>query len=109
MSHQFWPLETIREHFGYDAAHVISPEARAMDHRILELWERGDHASVIELYPEYARTCHPEGRFAHYLMLLGAIGGSTCRARGVRLSEYENAVGTGQVHVQFHLPHGVNA
>ena len=72
-----------------------------MDLRILELWERGDHAAVLDLYPEYQRAFHPEGRFAHYLMALGALGGRACRVPGERLSEYENAVGTGQVHVLF--------
>jgi 3,4-dihydroxyphenylacetate 2,3-dioxygenase len=103
MSHEFWPLGVIREHFGYDPAHVISPEARAMDERILALWERGDHAAVVELYPEYQRRFHPEGRFGHYLMALGAMGGRACRVPGTRLSAYENAVGTGQVHVLFRL------
>lgn len=74
-----------------------------MDHRILGLWAAGDHAAVVDLYPEYVSRYHPEGRFAHYLTLLGALGGPTCRAPGRRLSEYENAVGTGQVHVQFLL------
>lgn len=101
MSHEFWPLAAIREHFAYDPAHVISAEARAMDQRILALWEQGDHAAVVELYPEYLARFHPEGRFAHYLMALGALGGAACRVRGVRLSDYENAVGTGQVHVLF--------
>jgi 3,4-dihydroxyphenylacetate 2,3-dioxygenase len=56
---------------------------------------------VLELYPEYLKRFHPEGRFAHYLMAVGAIGGAACRTRGEQLSEYENAVGTGQVHVFF--------
>jgi 3,4-dihydroxyphenylacetate 2,3-dioxygenase len=103
MSHEFWPLEVIRDHFVFDAAHVISPEARAMDAKILQLWRDGDHAAVLELYPEYRSKCHPEGRFAHYLMLLGALGGAACKARSVQLSDYENAVGTGQVHVLFQL------
>jgi 3,4-dihydroxyphenylacetate 2,3-dioxygenase len=103
MSHTFWPLDVIREHFSYDAGHVISPEAQAMDRRILSLWERGDHAAVLALYPEYQKQHHPEGRFAHYLMLLGAIGGPGCGAPGTPLSEYENAVGTGQIHVSFAL------
>ena len=101
MSHEFWPLEAIRNHFGYDPAHLISPEARRMDAHILDLWEGGDHAAVLELYPEYERTYHPEGRFAHYLIGLGAMGGASCRVPGARLSAYENAVGTGQVHVLF--------
>jgi 3,4-dihydroxyphenylacetate 2,3-dioxygenase len=101
MSHTFWPLGLIRDHFGYDPAHVITAEARAADARILALWERGDHAAVVDLYPEYLRKHHPEGRFAHYLMAVGAIGGAACRVRGVPVSAYENAVGTGQVHVLF--------
>lgn len=101
MSHEFWPLDVIRRHFGYDPAHVISPDARRMDMHILNSWERGDHAAVLDLYPQYQRKYHPEGRFAHYLMGLGALGGASCRARGHRMSEYENAVGTGQVHVLF--------
>jgi 3,4-dihydroxyphenylacetate 2,3-dioxygenase len=101
MSHEFWPLDVIREHFAYDPRHVISSAARDMDMRILRLWEQGDHAGVVELYPQYLGECHPEGRFAHYLMALGALGGRSCKARGVQLSSYENAVGTGQVHVLF--------
>jgi len=103
MSHRFWPLSAIRNHFGFDPEHVISEKARAADERILELWEKGDHTSVLALYPDYEANHHPEGRFAHYLMALGAIGGRECRARGERLSEYENAVGTGQVHVLFRI------
>jgi 3,4-dihydroxyphenylacetate 2,3-dioxygenase len=106
MSHEFWPLDVIRDHFAYDPSHVISAPARAADEQILDLWERGDHAAVLDLYPDYASRYHPEGRFAHYLMLLGAIGGRECRARGMLLSKYENAVGTGQVHVLFQLRSG---
>jgi len=105
MSHEFWPLEVIRDHFGYDPEHVISQEARAIDERILALFERGDHRAVIDLYPEYERF-HPEGRFAHYLIAAGAIGGRACTRKGVRLSNYENAVGTGQVHVLFRCDGG---
>jgi 3,4-dihydroxyphenylacetate 2,3-dioxygenase len=101
MSHEFWPLETIREHFAYDRSHVISKEAQEIDARILELWKAGDHASVIEMYPDYQKRFHPEGRFAHYLIAAGAMGGAAWKGRGEQLSEYENAVGTGQVHVLF--------
>jgi aromatic ring-opening dioxygenase catalytic subunit (LigB family) len=101
MSHEFWPFEVIHEHFGYDPRHVISMEARQMDAQILQCWKVGDHARVVELYPDYRSRFHPEGRFAHYLIALGALGGPSCLARGIQLSEYENAVGTGQVHVLF--------
>ena len=42
--------------------------------------------------------------FGHYLMMVGAIGGHACTAPGVAYSEYENAIGTGQVHMWFARP-----
>lgn len=103
MSHTFWPLDALREHAAYGAEHVRTAEARAMDERIIDLWKQGDHAAVAALYPEYRRF-KPEGRFGHYLMMLGALGGPTSKAQGRQLSDYENAVGTGQVHMWFDLP-----
>lgn len=102
MSHRFWPLDTILQHGGWDPKDIHSPEAVAIDREILALWSAGDHAAVIDLYPEYRRFA-PEGFFAHYLMLAGALGGRACAAKGVALSDYENAVGTAQAHVWFEL------
>jgi len=53
-------------------------------------------------YPDYRRY-DPEGFFGHYLMMLGALGGAPCTARGEQWSDYENAAGTGQVHGWFDL------
>ena len=69
-----------------------------MDGRLTEPFL--DPHKPCDFYPEYRRHA-PEGRFAHYLMLLGAIGGRSCRARGERCSAYESSLGTGQVHVVF--------
>lgn len=102
MSHTFWPVDEQRGRAAFDPRHVISDAAREWDARILALWESGDHRAVVDLYAEY-REVRPEGRFGHYLTLLGAIGGPDCRAPGRRLSDYENALGTGQVHVVFDL------
>ena len=102
MSHTFWPMDTILEHSAYDPSHVISPEARAADEAVLAKWAAGDHASVIDGYADYRRF-RPEGYFGHYLTMVGALGGRACQARGTKMSEYENAVGTGQVHVWFDL------
>ena len=46
----------------------------------------------------------PEAMFGHYLMMVAAIGGHACSAPGVAYSEYENSIGTGQVHVWFSQP-----
>ncbi len=102
MSHRFWPMDTILQHGGWDPKDVHTPEAVAIDRKILGLWSAGDHAAVIDLYPEYRRFS-PEGFFGHYLMLAGALGGRACHAKGVQLSDYENAVGTAQAHVWFEL------
>ena len=53
-------------------------------------------------YPDYRRY-DPEGFFGHYLMMLGALGGAPCTARGEQWSDYENAAGIAQVHVWFDL------
>ena len=67
--------------------------------------EAGDHAQVIDTMPEFLRY-KPEAMFGHYLMMVGALGGRACTARGVRCSDYENSIGTGQVHVWFERPPG---
>ena len=103
MSHTFHPLREIRAHESSDPSHIFSPEARAFDENILRWWAEGDHASVIAAYPEYRRY-KPEGRFGHYLTMLGALGGANCTAIGVPFSDYENSVGTAQIHVNFERP-----
>ncbi|MAE95915.1 MAG: catechol 1,2-dioxygenase [Deltaproteobacteria bacterium] len=103
MSHRFPVMDESAKHMAFGAEQVISEEARAIDERILDLWSRGDHAAVIDLYPEYS-AFKPEGFFGHYLAIAGALGGRGFDAKGRRMSEYENALGTGQVHVWFDLP-----
>jgi hypothetical protein len=46
----------------------------------------------------------PEARFGHYLMMAGALGEGDCTARARLYGEYENSVGTGQVHLWFGRP-----
>lgn len=103
LSHRFWPLRELRQHETSDPANIVTSEARKADEYVLERWAQGDHAAVIEFMPEYARHA-PEGFFAHYLQMVGSIGGDRCTAPGVRFSDYESAAGTGQVHVWFERP-----
>ena len=39
-------------------------------------------------------------------MIIAALGGRECTAAGTQFSDYENAAGTGQVHVWFERPPG---
>lgn len=105
MAHRFWPMDEMLAHGGFDPEQCVSAEAVETDRWILDRWADGDHAAVIDRLPDIARFS-PEGYFGHYLMLVGALGGRQCRAPGRTLSAYENAVGTGQVHVWFDLAPG---
>ena len=49
-------------------------------------------------------TYKPEARFGHYLMMIGALGEGDCTATGRQYGEYENSIGTGQVHLWFDRP-----
>ncbi len=100
LSHTFWPLRALRAHEAAGVQHIFTPEALEADRRVLEAWQKGDHAAVLDGMPEYLKF-RPEGRFGHYLMLAAAIGGRDCTARGTTFSDYENSIGTGQVHVVF--------
>lgn len=105
MSHTFWPLSQISKHEASDPVHIFTPEARAADEQRLEWMKDGDHRRIVETMDDYMEH-NPEGDFGHYLMMLGAVGGPDCIAPGELFSDYENATGTGQVHVWFDRPEG---
>ncbi|MEI2809010.1 MAG: hypothetical protein V9F00_01995 [Nocardioides sp.] len=44
--------------------------------------------------------------FAHYLMMAGATGEGDCTAKARQYGDYENSIGTGQVHLWFDAPEG---
>jgi 3,4-dihydroxyphenylacetate 2,3-dioxygenase len=103
LSHTFWPLREIRDHGAADIEHIFTPEAAAADLERISWFEKGDHARVLETMPDFYRY-RPEARFGHYLMMIGALGEGECTASARRYSEYENSVGTGQVHLWFDRP-----
>lgn len=105
MTHRFWSLSELPEHEASDPVHIITPEARAADEERIAWMEAGEHHRIVDTMDEYYPHA-PEGDFGHYLMMLGAIGGRDCTARGEKFSDYENATGTGQVHVWFERPDG---
>ncbi|MFF5290130.1 3,4-dihydroxyphenylacetate 2,3-dioxygenase [Paractinoplanes globisporus] len=103
MSHTFWPLRQLRDHEAAGKEHIFSPEAYAADMERLEWFAEGDHARVLETMPEFSKY-KPEARFGHYLMMIGALGEGDCTAPSRQYGEYENSVGTGQVHLWFDRP-----
>ena len=105
LSHTFWPLRELRAHEASDPVHIRTPQARAADLERIGWLEAGEHARVLATMPEFLRV-RPEAKFAHYLMMISALGESAVTAPGRRYSEYENAIGTGQIHVWFDRPKG---
>lgn len=103
LSHAFWPLAELRDRMAGDPAHIVTPDARRADERRIAWLEAGRHDQVVRGMPDFLRFA-PEARFGHYLMLAGAVGGEGCVAPGRRFSAYENAIGTGQVHLWFDRP-----
>ena len=103
LSHRFWPLRELRAHEAAGVEHIRTSAARESDEQLVARLERGEHAAILAGYDELRRFS-PEGLFAHYLMMVGAIGGPACTAAGRKFSEYESAAGTGQVHVWFERP-----
>ncbi|MBI4118189.1 MAG: catechol 1,2-dioxygenase [Parcubacteria group bacterium] len=104
LSHKFHPFDELFQKASPDLAN-IPPENRAMDEQIIELLKAGRHERVIDLAPAYRRVASPEGRFSHYLRMVGTLGGQYCTLKAEQLGEYEAAVGTGQVNLWFDVPH----
>ncbi|MFI9782872.1 3,4-dihydroxyphenylacetate 2,3-dioxygenase [Kitasatospora sp. NPDC051984] len=103
LSHTFWPLRELRRHESSDPSHIFTPEARAADEQRIEWFKEGRHDQVLDTMDEFA-TYKPEARFAHYLMMAGALGERACTAKARQYGEYENSIGTGQVHLWFDRP-----
>lgn len=104
MSHRFYPLKEILKYEASDSS-LVYPGNKEADLKRLDWFYAGNHADVIDTMDEYY-AAKPEGAFGHYLMMVGALGGRECKARGRLFSDYENSVGTSQVHVWFDRPEG---
>jgi 3,4-dihydroxyphenylacetate 2,3-dioxygenase len=99
---------------------------QSCDRGVLNDWEQGAHdrvlssftalhqpfdtrssadARVFDDFPELP-PANNEGDGAPYVQMVGALGGATCRAKGTKLSDYENVAGIGHAFVWFDLEPG---
>jgi 3,4-dihydroxyphenylacetate 2,3-dioxygenase len=102
LSHKFNNIDWKPNHPRiFHESNVSRPENIESDKRAIELMREGRHDLILERWDEEYRRKPWEAFGAHYLQMLGAIGGAQCRARGEPLSAYENARGTGNIHVWF--------
>jgi 3,4-dihydroxyphenylacetate 2,3-dioxygenase len=103
MSHRFNAYDVILPRAGANPTNITTEENRRWDERILGLLLEGKHAEVLQLSAEFKRVATPEGRWAHYLNMVSALGGEAFAVRGQLFGEYEAALGTGQANVWFDL------
>lgn len=102
LSHRFNTLGWRPNHPRiFHESNVSRPENVESDKRAIALMQDGRHDLILEHWDEDYRRKPWEAFGAHYLQMLGALGGKGCRAKGEPLSDYENARGTGNIHVWF--------
>ena len=102
LSHKFNPIDWKPKHPRiFHESNVSRPEHIESDKGAIELFREGRHREVIERWDDEYRKLPWEAFGAHYLQMVGAMGGRDCHARGETLSAYENARGTGNIHIWF--------
>ena len=101
LSHHFWSYDEMDQHSTPDPRHIFNETNRAYDEMIIDFLKQGNHAAVIDIVPEFRGKCAPEGFFAHYSMLIGALGGKRCNVAATQYGAYESVLGTGQVMLWF--------
>ena len=72
-----------------------------VDLRVVELWERGEHATVIDMLPMYAEKCWGEGDMHDTAMLYGLLGGAAYKEKVEVVTPYFGSSGTGQINAIF--------
>ena len=104
LSHAFTIYDApLRHPSFFNPANVSSVENIKLDQEVIELFGEGRHDAVLARYPEL-RAARYEGFGSHYVQMVGALGGRDCRLVGRPMSAYENARGTGNIHIWFEVP-----
>lgn len=107
LSHKFNDVDWAPNHPRiFHESNVSRPENIESDKAAIELLKQGQHRAILDRWDAEYRRIPWEAFGAHYLQMVGAMGGTECQARGEVLSDYENARGTGNVHIWFQTqPH----
>lgn len=99
LSHKIWPN---KDYAANNGTFTISSEFnRQMDLHVLDMWQRGDHATFLKMLPEYAQFCCGEGSMHDTAMLYGALGWDQYTAKCEVVTPYFPSSGTGQTNVIF--------
>lgn len=99
LSHKIWPN---KDYAANNGTFTISSEFnRQMDLHVLDMWQRGDHATFLKMLPDYAQFCCGEGSMHDTAMLYGALGWDSYTAKCEVVTPYFPSSGTGQTNVIF--------
>lgn len=102
LSHKFNNIDWKPKHPRiFHESNVSLPENVESDKKAIELMRAGRHDQILERWDDEYRKKPWEAFGAHYLQMIGALGGKDCGFRGEPMSEYENARGTGNIHIWF--------
>ena len=80
---------------------VYDPFLEQVDRGVVDLWERGQWPTFIDMLPMYADKCWGEGGMHDTAMLLGLLGGRDYRAGVEVVTPYFGSSGTGQINAIF--------
>jgi 3,4-dihydroxyphenylacetate 2,3-dioxygenase len=72
-----------------------------VDQRVVQLWESGNHATVIDMLPMYNEKCFGEGDMHDTAMLYGVLGGRSYTEPVEVITPYFGSSGTGQINAVF--------
>ena len=110
LSHRFNQIDWVPNNPRiFHESNVSSPRCIESDKKAIALFQEGRHDRILDLWDEEFRPVFWEAFGAHYLQMVGALGGRDCRAVGTPLSAYENARGTGNIHIWFDTETGTTA
>ena len=102
LSHKFNAIDWKPKHPRiFHESNVSRPENIESDKGAIELLCQGRHDEILARWDGEYRKLPWEAFGAHYLQMVGAMGGARSTAKGERLSAYENARGTGNIHLWF--------
>jgi 3,4-dihydroxyphenylacetate 2,3-dioxygenase len=80
---------------------VYDPFLEQVDRGVVDLWERGQWPTFIDMLPMYADKCWGEGGMHDTAMLLGLLGGREYRGGVEVITPYFGSSGTGQINAVF--------
>ena len=80
---------------------VYDPFLEQVDRGVVDLWERGQWPTFIDMLPMYADKCWGEGDMHDTAMLLGLLGWDSYQAPAEIVTPYFGSSGTGQINAIF--------